>query len=243
MSSRLVLARQKTWPSVSVDESEFMAFAEGRGTHPDLYLAFACIRNDHTALEIFERELLRKVPVFVASVLDDDGFFADVTSAVRDRALCPPVGVDGKIAEYVGNGPLAGWLRVMAVRVGLNLQRRWQRVTDAAPEPGYAIDIERDLLKAKFQPILKASMSRALQGLTARQRTLLRMYIIDGATLEGIARLHDVNRSTVHRWISHATERVLAEARAALGAAAQTENLDSLIGVLRSELGLSLQGL
>src|SRR5437660_1544495 len=56
---------------------------------------------------------------------DRDPAFADeALQVVREHLLVAKDGAPGRIAEYRGEGPLEGWLRVAAVRAALRLQRQ-----------------------------------------------------------------------------------------------------------------------
>jgi RNA polymerase sigma-70 factor (ECF subfamily) len=234
------------WPGVEVAPAVVWdrLTATGReSAHVDFFLACACLHGNAAALVILEQRFLDKVPEYLATLRSAAGFASDVRSAVRDRILPPPGGREGKLVEYHGDGALGAWLRVVSMRVALNLRRKKPPTGDATGVEG--VDLDRDLLKAKFQPLLREHLSEALSRLEPRQRALLRMYIFDNLTFEEMGRAYSVNRSTVHRWMTEATQHMLAFVRKRLvdDAGIREHELDSLLGDLRSRLGFSLQGL
>jgi RNA polymerase sigma-70 factor (ECF subfamily) len=246
----LLQAGRRHWPLVKVDRDAFTAhlagFSEKRPLHPDLYLAFACIHLDPAAIIAFE-SLLAQLPKAISELRLNDTQAQDAISIVRDRVLHPPAGVGGKISDYRGDGPLPAWLRVAAVRLALNMRRSHQRaaqrltgLTEAQPP-----DIERDLIKLQLQPVLSQSVATTLAGLSVRDRRLLRMYFVDELTLDAIGSIYKVNRSTVHRWINRVTRNIAQSVREQMGeaAAVATSQWGSLLGVLRSQLTVSLRGL
>jgi RNA polymerase sigma-70 factor (ECF subfamily) len=131
-------ARAK-WPLLRVDAIEFVRhLARGIADDvplgdavqalatEDLYLAFACISRDRAALAAFDAQYLGEVGSFVARVSATPGFVDEVRQALRDKLLGGKPGEPG-IAAYSGRGAIAGWVRIVALRVALNLQRSSRR--------------------------------------------------------------------------------------------------------------------
>jgi RNA polymerase sigma-70 factor (ECF subfamily) len=200
----------------------------------ELQLAQACGRGERAALERFEREFLNQVPLFLSRTHAE--LADEVMQALRHKLF-----VDKKIAEYSGRGPLAGWLRVVAMRTAIDLRREDKPLPRSLMEQ--AIDSpELQVMKERYLPDLKAALSRSLRDLTSEDRNLLRLHLIDGLTLEQIAKLFAVNRSTVFRWLSATREKLFAEARRRLREklGVSDEEFDSLAQLVRSRLDLSL---
>ena len=132
---RLVLAQgREAFPAVSLADSTLAQclLAQDEEVSPDvvtshardMFLAAACAAGDADALSILESGPLREIPAFVARIDTQPDFAAEVAQTVRQKLLVAPApGQPAKIAEYRGAGPLGGWIRVIAVRVALDLKR------------------------------------------------------------------------------------------------------------------------
>jgi RNA polymerase sigma-70 factor (ECF subfamily) len=70
----------------------------------------------------------------------------------------------------------------------------------------------------------------------------LKLYFVQGLTVEEIGRMEGTHKSTVSRWLARTRAAVLAEVRRKLGAQLKLSpaELDSLIGAMRSQLHVSL---
>src|SRR5262249_22207265 len=114
---------------IEIDDSEFIArAAQLDDAHAaDLWLAIARSRGDAKALAIFEQQFLPQGARCVAAG-DPSPAFAD--EGVQDlRAKLPVAGTGGEIrfARYDGRGPLVAWLRVIALRIALDMRRKDRR--------------------------------------------------------------------------------------------------------------------
>jgi RNA polymerase sigma-70 factor (ECF subfamily) len=76
-------------------------------------------------------------------------------------------------------------------------------------------------------------------------RTLLRLHYLDVLTLEKIARLFHVGRTTAHRWIADAREALLADTtrRVRELLVLSDSEVDSLLPLVASQLDVSLSRL
>lgn len=242
----LARAGRAAWPAVSLGEDEFLAFLVSRAQPvehaADLYLAHACARGAAGALAAFEATLLSQVPGFLRRMSPQ--IVDEVCQRLRDRLF---VGAAPKIAEYSGSGPLAAWLRVVALRLAIDLSRsagqNIARELDAAQLAGPAgRSPELEYLKERYRLDVKGAFQEALLALSSEQRNVLRLHLVEGLTLEEIGRLFHVNRSTVFRWLGASREALLADARLRLREriGVSADEFDSLVQVVRSQLDLSL---
>lgn len=215
----------------------------------DIALARACAAGDGAALARFEREQLVHVGAFLSHIDASREFVDEVRQQLRDKLFVPVPGGRPKIAEYAGRGPLGGWLRVVSVRVALDLKRSRGRDPidgDAeVPLDAAGPDPELDLIKAHYRRELAEAFAITLRALPRRERTILRMHAIDGCTIDELASLYDVHRATAARWVDSARERLLAETRLILAErlGLPASEVDSVLGLLRSRVELSLQPL
>ncbi len=239
-------AARASWPEVAWPAESFVVRLEEAAAlnDSDLYLADACAHLADGALAAFERNFLSKVPEFLQRMSPSASFVDEVAQLLRHKLF---LGAPPKIAEYAGRGPLGGWLRVVTLRTAIDLSRtRGERVEPSIDPERFAqpfVDSpELEYLKSRYLPEVKRAFSEALQTLGSEERNVLRLHFVDGLSLEETARLFQVNRSTVFRWISDTRERLLDEARRRLRErlGVSAEEFDSLAQLVRSRLDFSI---
>lgn len=213
----------------------------------DLVLARACADHHAAALRSFERQF---GPELDRALARSPGLGLS-KSEFRQLALIrlfihdPPHAA--KIASYRGSGSLRAWLRVMVTRWIIDLARR-----PAAPsEPREAPELldvladgqdpELDVLRQHYEPQLRDALATAIAGLAVRQRNLLRQRYIHELSVDALARLYDVHRSTLYVWLEQARVSLLQRARDALASKLPADRLESVIRMMGSQLELSVQ--
>jgi RNA polymerase sigma-70 factor (ECF subfamily) len=241
--SSWVEAGRSAWPELAahVDAEAFAAWGRAREAGDevraaDLFLACACASGAPGALEAFERTVLVKVGSFVARI-DGSAAFADELRQLLRTLLF--VGAAPKIADYAGRGPLEAWVRVVATREALRLKRSQGPAAEPASTPGG--DPELSYIKDRYRGEVAAALGEALAALEPDARAALKLYYLDGLTLEQIGALYGVHASTIWRRIGAAHGQVLDGLRARL--ALPAGEADSLVGLVRSRLDVSLSGL
>jgi RNA polymerase sigma-70 factor (ECF subfamily) len=248
-------AARAAWPSIDLDLVEFAAHLATRlDEHedplvglahlrvPDLYLAFAAARRAPSAIEAFEAALLSRVPSFVSRIDPSPAFVDEVQQALRIKLLVEP---KGKLAQYSGHGSLEGWFRAVAIRTAYDLRRAEIRRHAQQDEDvrliAASIDIEVDLLRARYKGEFRAALQEAIASLNARQRTLLRLYFLERLTTTQIGRIYRVHETTALRWIAAARQAIVADIRGSLERKLRVSkaDFDDLIGVVQSQLDMS----
>jgi RNA polymerase sigma-70 factor, ECF subfamily len=213
-------------------------------------LAQACARGEPGALATLERLYLPRVRVAVERIDAQPAFVDDALQALRQKLLVGQGGTPPRIAEFAATGPLVSWLRAAAVRTALNLKRPHAReepgdddALEALPLSGPSPELA--LLVERHRPAFKAAFRAALTTLDARERTLLKLQVVDGLSLERIGVVYAVNKSTVSRWLSRAQEQLVDETRAQLKAdlSLSAGELESLVRVMRSGIEISVAAL
>lgn len=213
----------------------------------DLGLAFACARQDPVALQLLQREHLERIRQALsrqgASGLEVD----EVLSALGTRLF---VAADGRpgIAGYSGRGALSQWLRAAAVRALIDLrrvERPTQRISEAvlASLPSLSPTPEHALSRQEARAAFATAFTEALAALSDRERLLLRMHSVEGATIDDIGALYQVHRTTAFRWVEAARLKVADGVRARLREALKldTAQLASLTGFMQSAIDISLR--
>lgn len=243
------LRAREAWPAVTVSRQAFEEHVRARlgdeapGAHgEDLYLACACLLGAPGAEEEFHRVYLADIGSVLRGIDSSAGFTDEVRQILWEKLFATP-----KLADYSGRGPLANWVGVAAQRIALSLKRR-EAPRQAMPLPSAdqlvapGSDPELTYLRARYRPQLEEALAAALRSLSERERMILRLNLVGGATYARIGAMYRVNQSTVSRWFAAARERVSAalgrELRARLGIAAA--EVQSLVRVVQDDFDLSL---
>ena len=255
---RLWVAGREAWPAVELAEATFVAHVQTKvvpGARDEdvsrldaggLYLACACAHGVPAALAALDRHVLARVPEFLARLQGSSALPDEVRQIMRERLL---VGSDGelpRIATYSGQGPLAAWVRVTAVRTALNLLEKMdERVgpdSGALEQLATGTTPAQEVAAASHRALFRDVLEQAVSALPAEQRTALRLHFADGLTGDEIGEKLGISRATVTRWLSTARAFLLRETRRLL-----TDRLrlspaeaDSFIATARSRMDLSL---
>ncbi|MDI3288744.1 sigma-70 family RNA polymerase sigma factor [Polyangium sp. 15x6] len=257
---RAVASARAAWPEIDVPAEAFVRWLSERiaaanvetleralGTLRlgDLYLACACARGDRAALAAFERSY---VPDLIAAIqhVDRSGSHADdVLQVLRQKLFVGEPSTGPKIREYGGRGELRRWLRAVAVRGGIDALRAAREIP-VEDELLDAIEVPADhpeLLHLKRTSLaeLKLALRDALGALSARERTLLQQYYLDGAHLEALAALYRVTPSAVSRSLAKTRATLMGRVRNALMARLRLSGreVDNILVLVQSQLELS----
>jgi RNA polymerase sigma-70 factor (ECF subfamily) len=256
--ARALDAGRVAWPEVGIDEGELAArFADRLPANKDaiawlaavhaadLYLAIACELSDREAIAAFDRAFIPKIAEYLGR--GRHRMIDDVTQLVRERLLVARPGERARIASYSGRGPLAGWLRVVALRTASNALRTASsaaRSERRAAELGVsAFDPELDFLKARYRPLFREALEASIRSLPPKRRNLLRLYFLDHLTLAQIGALFGLHESSIARQLEstrhdllESTRRELVERRGLRRS--EAESIIQLVGS-RADLALS----
>jgi RNA polymerase sigma-70 factor (ECF subfamily) len=235
-------AGQRAFPGVRVEAAAFARFlsAEGREQRSsawhELFLAFACGQQDLAALTHFEQRYLSVVRPALRH-LDPGGILADeIRQQLRVRFF---VGPRPRILDYVGLGSLEGWVRAAAVRLTVDLRRRTTAEKAHALDERLAPqDPELLHLKANHGSAFRAAFDRAFASISSRERAVLKLHLLERASIDQIAALYGIHRATAARWLRRIHQVLRDRTMLALGGT-EADAL-SLAKVLLSGLEVSL---
>jgi RNA polymerase sigma-70 factor (ECF subfamily) len=251
-------AARQAWPQLTVRDEVFASYllARTEGTKPeelqvaDLYLACACVEGDPRALTELDRAFLRPLEPFLMRSGVAASAVPEVLQQVRQRLLVANDGGRPRIAEYLGKGSLAGWLRVVTARAALDLgrgERTLRRVENAVPAPSQALGAspEDRLLAEQHRATFDRAFREAFAGLAVEERLLLRLHFVEGLNLEALAVAANISRATAGRRMLAARTR-LREATLHLLAErleAPASDVERVLAALRSHLDISMSAL
>jgi RNA polymerase sigma-70 factor (ECF subfamily) len=239
----------------AIDDSVFVAHLarcgaslddEPEAVHAeDLYLACACLAWDAGAITH-----LRALPhpkTAVRRFGQDASFLDEVELRLWDGLLLGAAAGPG-LATYAGAGPLDRWVSVCALRVAVTILRRRAVAAHARDEMAAQAllvprDAEIEAMKQRYREPFERALAAAITGLNDRDKTVLRMSLVDGATLQRIGQVYGVHHTTVLRWLDAARARILAETKRRVHAElnVETDEFDSLVGLVVSQLNLNVR--
>ncbi|MBX7116459.1 MAG: sigma-70 family RNA polymerase sigma factor [Myxococcaceae bacterium] len=205
-----------------------------------LALAADCVRQVPSALRVLDEQLLpdvrRTLLKRAPAVLIDD-----VMQKTRVRLL---LGDSPALSRYAGKGPLLGFLRTVALNLLAHHEAAEKPVESEdvlATLPDTA-EMEAGLLRADQQQHFRDAFREAVAKLTARQRALLRLSLLDELSIDEIAPLYAVNRSSIARWLAEARETLAQTTRAELKTRLKLEGeaLEHLLRSVQNRFDLSL---
>jgi len=242
------------WPKVEVDGERFVEHLAARapeGGFPaalaalhsrDLYLACALASGDDAAATAFRARIVDDLDERIVPAAQ--GRLDEVRQRVCERLLVAD-GAPPRIASYRGQGALHAWVRVTAARIALDLvraepERSLGEAALAAAAPA-GPDPELAHLRATTRAALASAIERAAAALSVRERTLLRLSLLDELTIDDLAALYHVHRATAARWLTGARDALGRAARHELaqGAGLAADELTSALGVLETQIDLS----
>ncbi|HEX5746630.1 MAG TPA: sigma-70 family RNA polymerase sigma factor [Archangium sp.] len=252
-------ARAK-WPTVALSAEPFVThlaerLPEARPPSPveplleqlslaELYLACACTRGMASALELFDRHYLSKLPGLLRGHKLPTATLDDVCQQVRVKLLVPTPEGGPKISEYTGRGALLSWVRVTGVRAAI----KHQLGEKPAPEEDSGdIDLptedntELELIKRRHQVEFRQAVREAFATLSDEDRHRLRLYFVDQLSMYELAALFRVNQSTISRWLKTTRQTIYEETQRRLEKRLGLSHRDfkSFLATLESRMHMS----
>lgn len=250
---------QARWPGCAATLTAFAARVERMRVSAaaleahaeDLFLVLSASQGDPVALAAIETLLRAEVPGHLARFrLSDDGR-DEVLQLTRIRLLAGPT---PRLELYAGQGPLGAFVRVVAIRTTLNfLAVRRPDSPNETVRPSGVFDAiidapasqELQLIRARYRERVQAALERGFASLDARDRTLLRMNVADGQSIDVIARVYKTHRATAARWLASIRRRLVEELHRELAVELRStpHEAQSLMRLFADELRISVSRL
>lgn len=232
-------------PGCRVTPERLLPALENRGLQldsayaTDVALAMALGAGDAAALAHFEEVMAPQLQVPLQRFGRDDDFVAECLQRLRVKLFTCDQG-PARVEEYRATGTLEAWFQIILVREAQMLLRASQRVV-SDEEALLRLAASDPLLRETRQALkdcLSDSLRRALSELVERDRTLLRMSLLESATTGELGRIYGVHRATAFRWLRDARETLLERTRSHFQERAGIS--DSEVDSLMRSLGPSL---
>jgi len=101
---------------------------------------------------------------------------------------------------------------------------------------------ELDYLRQRYREHFEEALRAALASAAPRDRAILRLHLGERLSIDKLAALYDVGRSTAHRWLGEARERLMESTRAELCRRLDVtpSEYESLAALVRSEVAVSV---
>jgi RNA polymerase sigma-70 factor (ECF subfamily) len=216
----------------------------------DLYLACACSSGRPEAIAAFEARYFGEVVLAVKRAPRALLAVDDVAQLVRERLFVGDGTRGPRISEYRGTGAMRSWLRVTVSRMVLNLATRGPRETPHDDDALGDLAVEGEsselaLIKDKYRGEFRAAVQVALAALEPEARSLLTHAFAQGLSVDRIGAIYGIHRATAARRLQRARELFVEETRRALAhrlGGATAEEVDSIIGLIRSRFDVTLGG-
>lgn len=216
----------------------------------DLFLACAVLDGDAPALRTFDDQLLTPARSSIARVHPAPEFVDDASQELRTKLLLGP---EPRLTRYQGRTPLGAWVRVVAVRLARDVARTHafrpldsQGDGDLALAAGASIEPELQLLKNRLSDTFQSALRAGLTSLSVRERTVLRMHLIQRLSIDQIAVPYGVHRATAARWLTDVRDKLQAQVRARVSSAhpnLSPSEIDSLGRLVESQMHVTLSRL
>lgn len=255
---RVIEQGRAQFPELSIAEDRLRPLVNQRlaaADQPDalvadeIYLACACALRDAAAIAVFEKRYFGVIaPVLSRMALTRDQI-AEVEQQLRIKLLVADGEQPPRVVGYAGEGQLGGLVRVAALRAGLNMLRDAGKLEhdDAGFEdlPISADTPEQSQQKAQHRAAFKAAFEDAINVLESRDRSLLQLSIVKGASIDKIAAVYAVHRATAARWLQTARDNLTKIVHRRLGERLNlpVDQLGDLFPLVESRLELSLDRL
>lgn len=240
-----------TWPAIELSRERFASHArdadaseDGLRAWPgDFLLACAAGDGNARALRVIDERYIARLPRRIRRLGSAADAIPDILQLVRARLFSGPA---PRIRAYNATAPLEQWIKVIAIRTAIDVHRQEPRtIIDGAIADAFGYtesDAGTALMKREHKRELEGAIARLFVKLSPRDRTVLRLHVLQGMSVEKIAKAYCVHRVTVARWIWNAGEIVLDGLRRHFAeqlGIVPTE-FDSLARLMRSQLSLDL---
>jgi RNA polymerase sigma-70 factor (ECF subfamily) len=215
----------------------------------DQELAAACAAGSAPAVAALEAAHFGGLRLALRSMRLQPHQIDDVLQDLRADLFVPRDGRPARIGEYQGRGTLKSWLRVCATRLALKHLRRARGTAPGADDDALleerapADDPELACIKDSCREEFRAAFQDALSSLGERERALLRLYTVDGLSIDEIGAVYRVHRATAARWIASAEGTLLDRTRRALMDRGRIGRADceSMLRLVQSQLAATIR--
>ncbi len=249
----VVRAGTQRYGELGVSEAQVSAWLRTAGAVPastaaDGYFVCALLLGTPAALAAFERHVAPEIRAALKKMGTADANLDELLQVTRAKLLVAEGSTAPRLSQFNASGTLVSFCTTAAARLVLSRTRdeatRQGYEAKAGHAPTAPLSPERALSKEQQASRFEQSFVEALRTLSARDRALLRLNLVEGVPHEKLATLHGVSRVTVTRWLLEARARLAQATRAVLsGDASRSEAAESLLRSIESNFDVSMHRL
>jgi RNA polymerase sigma-70 factor, ECF subfamily len=211
----------------------------------DLFLACACGQAEPSALSSFRKRYLHVVAAAVRSFDSSPEFADEIYQRLSESLFVAAPGAEARIVRYKGQGPLAGFVRTAARRIGMRVSAaaaRFQGEEALVQQFSQARELEATLLELQCREAINRALSVALRQLPRRERLILRMNLVEKVSTTRIAAMYKVSQPTVSRWIQRSARTIHETVKELVcdELEVDTRELESLLSLVRSQIEITI---
>jgi RNA polymerase sigma-70 factor len=179
-----------------------------------LFLCSACARGDEEAFRTLGERYFPYLRGVIAKVDAGADFVEQALDATRHLLLEGPA---RKIATYTGNGRLVAWLRIIAHRVALSQKRslvtslHTESVLDELWNEATRQVSGANARRSDHARVFERCVRDVLQMLPLVDRTLVRLYYLEGSDVDSLGRMYGKDSATAALWLKRCRERMQTE--------------------------------
>jgi RNA polymerase sigma-70 factor (ECF subfamily) len=257
-TGRAFATGQVAWPRLLLEPEQFSAFLTTRGLNDevpsslaaDLYLACACQLNLPGAVDAL-MHTYRPGIAQAASAYDKTPEFADeVGQRLGEILFVGRPDAPGRIGQYNGQGPLGAWIATAVRRIAVRLVKanatgKFVGEEVLARQFSQSADPDIEILRGRYKQLFDEAIVTALRRLSSRERLILRLNMVEGISMDRIARMHGVSQPTISRWLQQSRLEILRTVRDLVRDDLDVDDgeFDSLLRLLRSQVDFSFSRL
>jgi len=147
----------------------------------------------------------------------------ELAESAAGHLFLPDASGRSRIASYNGMGPLSFWLAVVIKHLGIKERQRkcnnLERLEDAPNQARLTTtaDMESALRANRYSPIISKVLANFGSSLSERERFVLRLRYGQQLSASQIARMLEVNRSSITRQLERTCEKLRKEVTSMLG--------------------------
>jgi RNA polymerase sigma-70 factor (ECF subfamily) len=216
---------RRRWPGIGCGPGELAAHVEQLGTTvgdldrfgDELHLACASCHFDAAALRILDRDYILRSARTLLRLRAGADFNDEAIQQLRHKLLLPP---EPRLSRYAATGPLLAWVRMVVLRLGLDIRRNTRNPEDADLADVLAEQAPIDTVDAeRYRSAIGVAIRRVFLQLSPEDRNLLRLHHLEGVSLDRLALMNRVHRATIARRLAELRQRVYEETRREVGVA------------------------
>lgn len=218
-------------------------------------LGAAAATGSTSAIREFERLYFSRAKGALKKMGAPPELQQEAIDETREVLFVGAPGAEPRILTLLGKGDVGSLVKVVAVRRLLNLRRfresRSHLASQESPEEALASAISVDktpelrALSTERRTLLRESLVAAIQDLSAENRTMLRLSVSHGFSIDDLARMYKIHRSTAARRLASTRKNLRVSVRAYLISkiGAGDSAADSVLRAATSQLELSFSKL